>query len=155
MNTRISTESRPSSPFKKPRLNPQSQIAKIYKNRQAHWFDYIQAVIESVCDEDDEDNAYLPLATKMNLSLFDFASLLIEETVTNNWLMLNQLIDLAQEIAPIEGGAMLDCLNEVVMAKFSPLELKAAFREMPEEERADYVDMFNDYFGDGDFSLEE
>lgn len=133
-----------------PLATPETRVNKLYQKHKSDWLPFLCEVIESVCD----DNEFVPLADKWNMSLEEFASMLIEKTVANQWLPLDKLIDLGEEIHHIEGGAFIDCLNEAIMAKFTPETLQDAFRAMPcEENRNEYLSTFNQYFGAGEFTL--
>jgi len=121
-------------------VTPENRLNRLYRKHQSQWFSFLTEVIESVCDEDDE---FVRLADKMNLSLEEFAIVLIEKTVANQWLPLEKLIALAEEIEHIEDGAFLDCLNECLMA--SPETLRTVRKEK--------LTAFNAHFGDGEFSL--
>ena len=136
-------------------LTNTARLNQLHAEKEGEWLFYMSDVIDAVCDEQVfEDNEYGAVAQKYDLSLGDFACLLIESTVANEWLPLIGLIELAQEIEHIEGGLYLDVLNEALMGKYTTEMLQFAFEQIPcVQTREEYLNAFNVYFGDGELTL--
>ena len=137
---------------KGPFMTPSEAIEKLYKKKKENWHDFISEGIQSVCDVDDDENIFVELVHFLQMELEDFAILLIDLTIANHWLTLEKLIIVAAEIHAIEYGSYLDYLNENVQAHFNRAKLVEEFMAMDDME--DNLSIYNEYFGDGDFSLD-